>query len=176
MYKKINPKKRTVIIMILITSVMLILGCFYWVFIKSSVKNTKKEEQQAYKSPELLDANTDQNDNQKSKLESESTGEKIEVSKQPSINITNALQQDDAIIINALVGGSTSGVCYLTLTKGGETVNKIADVGIQVSYYICKGFTINSSEFKQKGEWTASIKLKYPSGEVVSEPRKVIIR
>lgn len=92
------------------------------------------------------------------------------------INISSAEQSGDMVYINGLVSGTASGTCKLVVSKGDKKIEKTAPIGMQVSYYICQGFSISSSEFATKGEWTATIEVTSPNGGATSEPRKINIQ
>lgn len=93
-----------------------------------------------------------------------------------SVNITSAGQSGNNVYVNGIVGGTTSGTCKLVMTKGAKKVEKSASIGLQVSYYICQGFNISSSEFTEKGEWEAAIEVSSPNGGAQSEVRKVNVQ
>ena len=80
------------------------------------------------------------------------------------------------LFVNALVSGTTSGSCKLVLSNGSNKIEKTAGVGLQVSYYICQGFSVPTSEVVPKGEWNALIELSSPDGSTKSETKKVTVQ
>jgi len=92
------------------------------------------------------------------------------------VTITYAGQNGTNLSISAQVSGATNGTCNLTATKGSTVVTKSAPVGYLVSYYICQGFDVPTSEFAQKGEWNVVVELVTASGSVKSETKKVNIQ
>lgn len=93
-----------------------------------------------------------------------------------SVTITSIGQSGQTVYINAIIDGATSGSCKLSLTKNDKKIEKTATIGLQVSYYICQGFNINSSEFPEKGEWDASIEATSTKGSGRSETKKVNVQ
>lgn len=92
------------------------------------------------------------------------------------VTITYAGQNGTNLSVSAQVSGATNGTCNLTATKGSAVVTKAAPVGYLVSYYICQGFDVPTSEFAQKGEWNVVVELVTASGSVKSETKKVNIQ
>jgi hypothetical protein len=80
--------------------------------------------------------------------------------KQDSINITlSAATQDEPggpIIVRALVDGTTSGTCTLTLTSGAKTITKTDVISNAGTYYTCKGFSVAKSEVSN-GNWNLKL-------------------
>lgn len=103
-------------------------------------------------------------------------GQAQQTASKSAVNISSIGQADSTVYVNALVDGETSGTCTLTLTNGSKKIVKSAAIGYQVSYYICNGFNISSSEFAPKGEWTARIDTSGPKGSASSEERKVTVQ
>jgi hypothetical protein len=62
------------------------------------------------------------------------------------------------------------------LKNGSSVISKSAPVGQQVSYYVCQGFIINSSEINPKGDWELSIRLDSPNGSFETPSRKLSIK
>jgi hypothetical protein len=93
-----------------------------------------------------------------------------------AINISSLGVSGQNVYISALVSGTTSGTCKLTMQNGSATVSKQASVGLQVSYYICQGFTVPLSELVPKGEWNAFIELSSPNGNAKSEIKQVTVK
>ncbi len=92
------------------------------------------------------------------------------------VTITYAGQNGTNLSVSAQVSDATNGTCNLTATKGSSVVTKAAPVGYLVSYYICQGFDVPTSEFAQKGEWNVVVELVTASGSVKSETKKVNIQ
>jgi len=139
---------------------------------KSANEATKeKSDAQAVAIDKTADNNTKNSD--------QAAGEQQQASSAASsakVTITYAGQNGANLSVSALVSGATSGTCNLTATKGSTVVTKSAPVGYQVSYYICQGFDVPTSEFAQKGEWNVIVELVTASGSVKSETKKVNIQ
>jgi hypothetical protein len=93
-----------------------------------------------------------------------------------TVTISSIGTSGQAVYVNALISGATSGNCKLTMTNGSAKIERTAGVGFQVSYYICQGFSLPSSEFVPKGEWNALIELTSPNGTAKSESKKVNVQ
>jgi cytoskeletal protein RodZ len=93
-----------------------------------------------------------------------------------SVTITSTSGNSSGVTVGTLVSGVTSGTCTATFQKGGQTVTDTAPLGLQVSYYLCKGFNpIARNKFPQAGEWTVQVTVKNNQGELKSETKKVTI-
>ena len=148
----------------------------YWFFIKPSKKSNSVSEA-TKKQAEQKDVELAKSDNNKNSQVPEN--EKQQAPAQPTsvaVNITSLGQTGQTIYINSLVNGTTSGTCSLTMQNGSAVITKSTNIGLQVSYYICQGFSIASSEFVPKGDWTALIEVTTPNGTAKSESRKVTIK
>lgn len=174
MAKKINSKKVGILLFVLLFIVAAAVSFWY---IKKPKNTANLEATDAVKkSGEQAAVDAAKSSSNKNSNQGQQTAQSSTQPSNASVNITNALQQGDVVVVNALVSGATSGTCNLTLTNGSSKIQKSAAVGFQVSYYICQGFTINSSEFNQKGEWTAVVNITSPSGSAQSESRKVTLQ
>lgn len=92
-----------------------------------------------------------------------------------SVSITQAAQREGTVFIRALVNGTGSGTCTLTLTRGGSTVTRDAPVGVQASYSICQGFNVPVSEFSESGEWQVTVQVATADNKRASANTKVNI-
>lgn len=174
MSKKSKSKK--VVILLVMLLLLIAAGAGLW-YVKRPKKTASLEASEAVKkSGEQAEVDAAKTSSNKNSNQGQQTTQSTTQTSKTSVNITNALQQGDAVVVNALVSGATSGTCNLTVTNGNSKVQKSAPIGFQVSYYICQGFNINSSEFSQKGEWTAVVNISSPNGTAQSEPRKVTIQ
>jgi cytoskeletal protein RodZ len=174
MSKKSKSKK--VVILLVVLLLVIAAGAGLW-YAKRPKKTAGIEASEAVKkSGEQAEVDTAKTSDNKNSNQGQQTAQSTTQATKPNVNITNAMQQGNNLVVNVLVGGATSGTCNLTLTNGNSRVQKSAPIGFQVSYYICQGFSINSSEFNQKGEWTAAVDISTPNGSVQSEPRKVTIQ
>lgn len=174
MGKKFKLKKTV----ILFAAMLLVIaaGTGLW-YAKKPKKTASLEATEAVKkSGEQIDVDAAKKSENKNANQSQQTSQSVKQTPKTTVNITNAMLQGNNLIVNVLVGGTTSGNCNLTLTNGSNKVQKSAPIGFQVSYYICQGFSINISEFSQKGEWTAIVDIFTPNGSAQSEPRKVTIQ
>jgi hypothetical protein len=172
--KSKSKTKKKIILAVLIFS-LLFLGVAFWYVNRPGDKSkievsevTKKQTEQ--KDVEQAKSLDNKNSNQSSSGTSTSPNAK------PSLDITTAEQVDDRLIVSALVSNASSGTCNLTLKNGSSVISKSAPVGQQVSYYVCQGFIINSSEINPKGDWELSIRLDSPNGSVETPSRKVTIK
>ncbi len=172
--KSKNKTKKKIILAVLIIA-LLSLGIAFWYANRPGDKSkievsdaTKKQtEQNDAQQAKSLD---NKNSNQSSSAASTSSSAK------PSLDITTAEQVDDRLIVSALVSNTNSGTCNLTLKNGSSVISKSAPVGQQVSYYVCQGFIINSSEINPKGDWDLTIKLDSPNGSFETPSRKIGIK
>lgn len=176
MVKKGPAKKIIIILLAVLLAGGIAFGVWYYMRPKNQSslevsESTKKEAEQndveAAKSEENKNSNQGGTSNQQ-----QSTTQPSNV----AVNITSSGQSGSTVYVNALVSGTTSGTCKLTMTKNSKKVEKNAPIGFQVSYYICQGFNISSSEFAEKGEWEAVIEATGPNGSGRSEVRKVTIQ
>jgi hypothetical protein len=98
-----------------------------------------------------------------------------EPEKQDSISVTlSAAGQDEPggpVIVRALIDGTTSGTCTLTLTSSTNTVTKTATVSNAGTYYMCKGFSVPKSEVSN-GSW--DLKLVVETGTKTGEASQTI--
>lgn len=176
MVKK-SPAKKIIIILLL---VLLVGGIAFgtWYFLRpknqSELEASEATKQQSEQNDvEQAKSEANKNSNQGgSGNQQQSTTQSGSV----SVNISSAGQSGATVYVNGLVSGTTSGTCKLTMTKSSNKVEKSASIGFQVSYYICQGFNISSSEFTEKGEWEAIIEATGPNGSGKSEARKVTIQ
>lgn len=61
--------------------------------------------------------------------------------------------------IRALIEGSTTGTCTLTLTQGNQKIVRQAPYVAQANYVICQGFNLAASEFTANGSWELSLSV-----------------
>jgi cytoskeletal protein RodZ len=173
MKSKSKTKKKVILPVLII--LLLSLGAALW-YVNRSRDKSKIEVSEATKKQ------TEQNDAQQAKSldnknsNQSSSGTSTSTSAKPSLDITTAEQVDDRLIVSALVSNTNSGTCNLTLKNGSSVISKSAPVGQQVSYYVCQGFIINSSEINPKGDWDLTIKLDSPNGSFETSSRKVSIK
>ncbi len=174
MSKKYKSKKVVILLVALLLVIMAVTGFWY---AKRPKKTASLEASEAVKkSGEQAGVDVAKNSGNKNANQSQQTSPSATQTSKTSVNIINAMQQGNNLIVNVLVGGTTSGTCNLTMTNGTNKVQKSAPIGLQVSYYICQGFSVNISEFSQKGEWTAIVDVSTANSSAQSEPRKVIIQ
>lgn len=148
----------------------------YWYFIKPNKSASKVKDAQIKqvekKDSETAKSSDNKNSNQDTKPQAQSTPASSAV----SVTISSSGATEGTVYINALVVGSTSGTCKLTMQNGSATITKTVGVGLQVSYYICQGFSIATNEFVSKGDWSAFIEISTPNGTAKSDTRKVTIQ
>lgn len=175
MSSKRKTKKIALFISVALVMAGLALG---WYMLRPKSTSSLDASDSTKKKAEQLEVdNAKSSDNKNSNQQEQgSQQQSADKASSVSVNITNAIQQGDTVIVNGLVSGATSGSCSLALTNGSNKMQKTANIGFQVSYYICQGFTINSAEFNPKGEWTAIINITTSNGSAQSEPRKVTIQ
>jgi len=148
----------------------------YWYVTKpKKIATTTQVSEETKKEAEKKDSETaksveNKNSNQETQQRSSSSSTPV------SVTISSFGKSGDNVYVNALVAGSTSGTCKLTLTNGNTKLEKSAGVGLQVSYYICQGFTVSASELVPKGDWNALIELSSPNGNAKSEVKKVTVQ
>jgi hypothetical protein len=173
MKSKSKTKKKIILAVLIIA--LLSLGAAFW-YVNRPGDKSKIEVSEATKKQ------TEQNDAQQAKSldnknsNQSSSGTSTSTSAKPSLDITTAEQVDDRLIVSALVSNTNSGTCNLTLKNGSSVISKSAPVGQQVSYYVCQGFIINSSEINPKGDWELSIRLDSPNGSFETPSRKLSIK
>lgn len=93
-----------------------------------------------------------------------------------NVSISSAGVSGQSLYVNGLVSGTTSGTCKLILSNGATKIEKSAGVGLQISYYICQGFSVPLGDIVPKGEWSALIELSSPNGNTRSEVKKVTVQ
>ena len=175
--KSKRKTKKILVSMAFLAVLLSVGGVVYWKLNKTSNQSKLEVSESTKKAAEQSDTNTAKSsDNKNSNQSQQSSQQSPAQPSKVSINITNALQQGNTLIINGLVSGATSGTCNLTLTNGTTKIQKPAAVGFQVSYYICQGYNIDVSEINPKGEWTTTINLTSPNGSAQSETRKVDVQ
>ena len=168
---------KTKIVLLFIALFVLIGGglVLYTVFAKNKnaqQKNAVSEEvkkETEKKDAELAKSNQNKNSQTSENEKQQSTDQASPV----AISISSLGQAGQTVFVNSLVSGATSGTCSLTLQNGSTKITKTANVGLQVSYYICQGFSISASEFVPKGEWSAFIDITTSNGNARSEIKKV---
>lgn len=169
---KIN--KRTQTILISITLIVLIAGGIFLVMKKNQV--TKDNETPTSSTKEDISKNESAARDQQSKLtNNQSTSND---NSNISVVITGFTQNPDGIaVLGTIVNGATNGTCTATFTKdGGSTIVRTAPIGLQVSYYICKGFNdIPSSSFNPKGQWMVVVSVNSSQGTSDSESKFINI-
>lgn len=176
MAKKNNTKKVVLITLLVVLIAGVAFGAWYYLRPKDQSKlevsdATKKEAEQNDVEQAKSEANKNSNQGDSSNQQ-QSTSQSSSI----GVNISSAGQSGATVYVNGLVSGTTSGTCKLTMTKNSNKVEKSASIGFQVSYYICQGFNISSSEFTEKGEWEAVIEATGPNGSGKSQVRKVTIQ
>ncbi len=164
-----KTKKVLIISSILLLAVVVVVG-YGFVIKPKQVASTSTSSPEAIKQADQQSVASAKSDGNKNSNQQPSQTQTV------GVNISSAGQAEGIVSINALVSGNTSGNCKLTLTNGSQKIVKSAPIGLQVSYYICQGFSINSSEFSPKGEWIAIIEATGPRGSGTSEPRKVTVQ
>jgi uncharacterized protein YpmB len=171
-YKKSNNK---LIIAAVILGVFLAIGLVgYWYTTRPKPTSSLQASEATKQQTEAKDAeNAKSTDN---KNYQQQPGQAQQTASKSAVSISSIGQADSTVYVNALVDGETSGTCTLTLTNGSKKIVKSAAIGYQVSYYICNGFNISSSEFAPKGEWTARVDISGPKGSASSEERKVTVQ
>ena len=149
----------------------------YLIYIKFLKKDlsikTKKINEETKKEAEQNDVQVVKDDANKVTQTDE---KKPEQPSSVTVNISSAGFSNQTAFISAIVNGTTSGNCTLTMQNGTAIIEKKADIGLQISYYICRGFNIPSSELVPKGEWNAFITVNTPNGSAKSEVRKVNVQ
>jgi hypothetical protein len=174
--KSKNKTKKKIILAVLIIA-LLSLGAAFWYVNRPGDKSKIEVSEATKKQTEQNDAQQAKSlDNKNSNQSSSGTSTSSSSSAKPSLDITTAEQVDDRLIVSALVSNTSSGTCNLTLKNGSSVISKFAPVGQQVSYYVCQGFIINSSEISPKGDWDLTIKLDSPNGSFETPSRKIGIK
>lgn len=152
-----------------------VLASYWYVTKPKKITSTDQVSEETKKLTEKKDsesAKSTENKNASQGSQQQSTSSSTAV----AVTISSIGQSGDSVYVNALVAGSTSGTCKLTLSSGSTKVEKSAGVGLQVSYYICQGFSVPTSELVPKGEWSALIELSSPNGNTRSEVKKVTVQ
>lgn len=176
MVKK-SPAKKIIIITL---AVLLVGGTIFgaWYYLHPKNQSSLEVSESTKKEAEQNDVEIAKSEKNKNSNQGEVNNQQQSTT-QPSsviVDITSYGQSGNMVYVNALVSGTTSGTCKLTMTKNAKKVEKSAPIGLQVSYYICQGFNISSSEFSEKGEWEAIIEATGPNGSGKSETRRVMIQ
>lgn len=94
-----------------------------------------------------------------------------------SVTITTLAQDQDGVVVGTIVNGISKGTCTAVFEKAGSSsVQDTAPLGLQVSYYTCKGFNpVAIGKFSQKGEYNVYVKVTDGSTEVRSNAQAITI-
>ncbi len=168
--KKKNKRKKVLIISAILLLVVVAIVVYGFVIKPKQVANTSTSSPEAIMQADQQSVASARSEGNKNPNEQPSQTQSM------GVYISSVGQAEGKVSINALVSGNTSGNCKLTLTNGSQKIVKSAPIGLQISYYICQGFSINSSEFSPKGEWIAVVEATGPGGSGTSEPRKVTVQ
>ena len=176
-----KSKAKTVIIILL--AIFLVVGLAfagYWFLIKPKNTSSLAVSEEVKKQAEVDDVEKARSDENKNSVQGKTPDNAAQTQANSSGNIggniSSSGQAGQNVYINAIVTGTTTGTCKLTMTRNSKKVEKSAPIGLQVSYYICKGFNISSSEFTEKGEWEAIIEAAGSNSSGKSETRKITIQ
>lgn len=171
---KSNKKTKKYIIGTLAALILIIMGGTF-LYVTRSKDNSKIEVSEATKKQaEQKDAEQAKSTDNKNSNQGQSA---ISSSNQkPSLDITTAEQVDDRLVISILANNINSGTCTIALKNGSSIITRSAPVGQQVSYYVCQGFIINSSEINPKGDWDLTVKLDSPKGIFETSSKRINIK
>ena len=94
-----------------------------------------------------------------------------------SVTITTLVQDQDGVVVGTIVNGVQKGTCTAVFEKAGSTtIQETAPLGLQVSYYTCKGFNpVSINKFTQKGQYSVYVKVIDGSTEVRSNAQSITI-
>lgn len=92
------------------------------------------------------------------------------------VKIQEIYQDSDTgqVIVKTELYGSDWDTCTLTLNFNNMSVVKTAQTIYQQPYYSCMGFAVDSSEFKQSGEWKATLFVSKTSGQELKSVESTI--
>ena len=173
--KRSNKIKKPLILLIIVILAGGSIASYWYVTKPKPNKDINSVSETTKSDTEKKDAETaksSENNNSKQATQEQSTAQ----AGTANVSISSAGVSGQSLYVNALVSGATSGTCKLALSNGSVKIEKTASVGLQVSYYICQGFSVPLNEIVPKGEWNALIELSSPNGYAQSEIKKVTVQ
>lgn len=173
--KNITNRRRKSIIFIVISFVLITIGCGYFYAAKMISNNSTSEGTIRYEAAtkiEKQEAENNKNNIVKSQQNKNNNPSSPNTSTQkqtvkPTITNTNGS-------INAYVSGifESGGTCTATFTKGSTTLTKTSAGFENVSYTQCTPINIDSS-FLESGSWTVFIKYNSEKSEGMSDSQQM---
>lgn len=171
--KNLSPRKKILIVGVLVLSVFLIAGVSYRLF------NTQDNNQ---KGP-----TPDQTKEQK-KTEADSKKDFIESTKDEDLPGTtpptptsvdsiklSAVQDAGTVTITSKLTGYSAGLCRLTITNGSSSISENADIIYQPEYSTCAGFNIVKNRLGP-GVWNITLYATPTGGSELSKNIEYVVR
>ena len=93
-----------------------------------------------------------------------------------SVSISRASQAGpgEPLVVRAIVAGTSSGTCTLTLTRSGQpTITKTFPITFAATYSTCDGSQVNAADFAVDGDWQLQVTAQ--SGTTTSAPATVTV-
>lgn len=166
--KKHSQKKRLAIVIVAIILGLAAAGAGAYAIVSNS-QNTPSNntDSQSDNTPNDSPATEDSASQDKQDfLDAESNTDEEKPSQEQSSSISlSARSQGNTVIVTTKLNGVPSGECNLTVTSGGESISRSADVIYNAEYSTCAGFTISKSDLPA-GTWTLDLSVDQPSGTI----------
>lgn len=92
--------------------------------------------------------------------------------------ITSAIQSGSEITVSAYVSGivEEGGKCILTATKGSLSVTKTVNGVVNATTTNCPPFILNTSEFPETGDWSATVTYDSANASGVSQSKAFTVK
>lgn len=165
-------KNRRVIITSLIVIFFIAAAAGGWYYYNQYHKNNNPNQKnpitEADTNPENSNTQNNQTSNNSSQNQAVLAG---------SITITSLNQDSNGVYVGTIANGIKNGTCSVVFEKDNLSVVETAPLGLQVSYYTCKGFNpVVLSKFPQPGNYSVYVKINNDSREVRSSTQSVTIK
>jgi len=92
-----------------------------------------------------------------------------------SIVMTNSRKSGDDYLIKAVIAGTDSATCSVTMTKGSLTASASSGATTIEGQYSCDNLFIPMSQLTESGEWNIAITVTDKAGAKASTNEKVIL-
>lgn len=173
---KTKNRKRALIILIVIAAVIAGLA-YLWLRNTASNNNASPATQQSDKTRKVNDVDYSPPTDDEKKQQEQQKEEIIQQATSPNtsssvaVSISRASQADagQPLVIRAIVDGTSSGTCDVTLSKEGyANIVKSFAITADATYSVCSNAQLQASEFPSGGAWKLQIVAR--SGSNISQP------
>lgn len=183
--KNSRVRKRRLIIIASICSILLVVGVYLWLSLASPFFGQSEQQKTTDKTTvNYEDATRDQIDAGNA-IKQEFVDKKYGTSDTKSddaqvdtaINFSSISQTSSTLSVRVIISTTvvSGGSCTLTLKKNTATIVKDAAVQSMGSYAVCQGFDVPLAELPSKGEWNITVTYSGSSGKAIAAVRQVVI-